>query len=228
MQRGIPPGPITTFLGWKDLGRNVRKGEKALVLCMPISVKARDQPSSNESAEQADGKEEKTFRRFLYRANWFTLAQTDGEPYQPQELPQWSEERALDTLGISRIPFDHTDGNVQGYAQGSSVAVSPIAFLPYRTLFHELGHVILGHTGESDQVDAEHTPKSLKEVEAESVALICCESLALAGAEYCRGYIQHWLAQENIPERSAHRIFRAADKILRSGRLDDAAASSCS
>ena len=34
--RGIPPGPLNTFPGWKALGRHVRKGEKALTLCMPI------------------------------------------------------------------------------------------------------------------------------------------------------------------------------------------------
>ena len=35
VERGIPPGPMATFLKWKELGRHVRKGEKALVLCQP-------------------------------------------------------------------------------------------------------------------------------------------------------------------------------------------------
>jgi hypothetical protein len=37
------------------------------------------------------------------------------------------------------------------------------------------------------------------------------------GAEYCRGYIQNWLHGGTIPERSAQRIFVAADKILKAG-----------
>jgi hypothetical protein len=37
------------------------------------------------------------------------------------------------------------------------------------------------------------------------------------GAEFCRGYIQNWLAGAEIPERSAQRIFAAADKILKAG-----------
>ena len=37
--RGITPGPIATFMGWKDKGRYVRKGERAIVLCMPITAK---------------------------------------------------------------------------------------------------------------------------------------------------------------------------------------------
>ena len=65
--------------------------------------------------------------------------------------------------------------------------------------------------------DSETLPRSLKEVEAESVALLCLESLGMDGAEYCRGYIQNWLAGATIPERSAQRIFVAADRILKAG-----------
>jgi hypothetical protein len=39
----------------------------------------------------------------------------------------------------------------------------------------------------------------------------------MPGAEYARGYIQNWLQGEVIPDESARRIFRAADKILKAG-----------
>jgi antirestriction protein ArdC len=112
---------------------------------------------------------------------------------------------------------------VQGFAKKRQVAINPLAQLPYKTFFHELGHVILGHTTEADFADAEATPRSLREVEAESVALLCCESLGLDGSEFCRGYIQNWLSRgsafnaEAIPEKSAQKIFRAADQIIRAG-----------
>ena len=67
-------------------------------------------------------------------------------------------------------------------------------------------------------MDGEQTPRHLREIEAESVALICCESLGLEGAEYCRGYIQHWLKTEReIPNQNAVRIFAAASAILKAG-----------
>jgi hypothetical protein len=67
-------------------------------------------------------------------------------------------------------------------------------------------------------VDGEQTPVHIREVEAESVALICCETLGLEGAEFCRGYIQHWLrAEKEIPNHSAARIFAAATSILKAG-----------
>jgi hypothetical protein len=54
------------------------------------------------------------------------------------------------------------------------------------------------------------------QVEAESVALICCETLGLEGVDFCRGYIHHWLKAENeIPYHSAARIFAAATSILK-------------
>ena len=88
--------------------------------------------------------------------------------------------------------------------------------MPAKTTFHELAHIELGHTSEAVH-DSEALPRSLKEVEAEAVALLCLESLGMPGVEYCRGYIQNWLAGAEIPKRSAQRIFSAADKILKAG-----------
>lgn len=34
--RKIEPGPIHTFRGWLKLGRQVRQGEKAITLVMPV------------------------------------------------------------------------------------------------------------------------------------------------------------------------------------------------
>jgi hypothetical protein len=67
-------------------------------------------------------------------------------------------------------------------------------------------------------VDTEQTARHIREVEAESVALICCETLGLYGADFCRGYIQHWLKSEKeIPNQSTARIFAAATAILKAG-----------
>jgi len=148
----------------------------------------------------------------------FVLAQTDGTEYQPPAIPEWNEERALAALDIRRVPFEDLDGNTQGYAKrGRKIVVSPIAALPVKTLFHEVGHVMLGHTDEGDLADTERTPRDIREMEAEAVSLLCCESLGLPGAEYSRGYIQSWGQGQTFSERSAQRIFHAADQILRSG-----------
>jgi hypothetical protein len=64
--------------------------------------------------------------------------------------------------------------------------------------------------------DSERTPRDIREVEAESVAYICCSILGLPGLQECRGYIQGWLAGGDITDRSAQRIFGAAEKDLKS------------
>src|SRR5262249_55961378 len=37
--RGIALGPIASFNRWKELGRHVKRGEKAIELCMPVTCK---------------------------------------------------------------------------------------------------------------------------------------------------------------------------------------------
>jgi antirestriction protein ArdC len=215
-QRGINPGPIATFKQWEALGRHVLRGEKALVLCVPVTPKTKEPPADEDVADAA-AKEERVF--FTFRARWFVLSQTDGEPYEPLNVPTWDEARALTTLGISTVPFDHLDGNVQGYATAEgSIAINPVAAIPHKTLFHEAAHVLLGHAKD------ETISRSLREVEAEGVALLCCEALGLDGAEYARGYLQHWLRTEEIPEQSAQRIITTAHRILEAGNQDTGSA----
>jgi hypothetical protein len=216
--RGLQPGPINTFPKWKDLGRYVKRGERALMLCMPITRKRRDDAGGDESNGEG------TFTSFIYKARWFVLSQTDGQELGPTTIPDWDAEHALANLGIERVAFENTDGNCQGYARDRNIAINPVAQLPHKTLFHEAAHVVLGHTAEGNFSDGEMTPRNLREVEAESVALLCCESLGLEGADYCRGYIQNWLYRgigfdsNAIPEKSAQKVFRAADQIIRAGR----------
>jgi len=115
------------------------------------------------------------------------------------------------------VPFAALDGNTLGYAKGRTIAISPVNPLPQKTTFHELAHVLLGHTGEAVH-EGPDLSRNLREVEAEAVALICCEALELEGAEYARGYIQAWLRGQKNPDTSAQRIFKVADQILRAGR----------
>ena len=212
-RRGIALGPIASFNRWKELGRYVKRGEKAIELCMPVTCK---RTVKEEREDGSEAEMEITFKRFVFRRNWFMLSQTDGAEYQAPSIPAWDRARALQTLNVEEIPFEMLNGNCQGYAKGQQIAVNPVAQMPAKTTFHELAHIELGHTTEAVH-DSESLPRNLKEVEAESVALLCLESLGMDGAEYCRGYIQNWLSGAEIPERSAQRIFSAADKILKAG-----------
>ena len=210
-ERELEPGPMATYPKWQELGRQVRKGEKALTLCMPITIKRKDEPRDDD-ADVA------VFTRFVYKSRWFVLSQTEGEPVAEPEIPRWDADRALEALGVEQIPFESTDGNCLGYARERAIAINPVNPLPHKTRFHELAHVLLGHSAEGVQADTEITPRNLRECEAESVALVCCAALELPGVAECRGYIQSWWGPgHQIPERSAQRVLKVADQILKAG-----------
>jgi hypothetical protein len=161
---------------------------------MPITRKHRDEEASA-NTDEANGQH--TYTAFVHKPRWFVISQTTGDEFAPPRMPEWDADRALAALDIERIAFTDTDGNCQGYARKRQIAINPVAQLPHKTLFHE----------------------------AEAVAMLCCEALNLEGADYCRGYIQNWLCPalgyngDAIPEKSAQKILRSADQILRAGRL---------
>jgi antirestriction protein ArdC len=217
-ERKIPLGPIATYAKWQALGRQVRRGEKAIWLCQPVTIKKR-----NEGAEQDD----EVVTLFTYKPKWFFLAQTDGPEIAAVATPGWDRTRALAGLHIAEEPFAALDGNCQGYAHHRTIAVSPVAAHPLKTFTHEVAHVVLGHTTEQTQTDSDLTPRTLREVEAEATAMLVCAALGLPGVELSRGYIQHWNGTGNeIPEKSCQRIFKAADAILKAGRAPVAEAQS--
>jgi antirestriction protein ArdC len=216
LARAIQPGPMATYAKWRELGRHVRNGEKAIVLCQPVTLKR-----IIENDDGGDNSE--IFTRFVYRPHWFVLAQTDGEDLQAAPIPTWDRAKALQILNVTEIPFDVPDGNVLGFARGRTIAVSPLNPLPHKITFHELTHVLLGHMAEGGHADGDLTPRNLRECQAEAVALLCCAALSLPGVESSRGYIQAWWGVGNpIPERSAQRILKAADAILKAGTIEEA------
>ena len=219
VDRGIEPGPINTYPGWTALGRQVRKGEKAITLCMPITVKRTPKTRIAEPETPADDPQHMTW--FVFKPRWFALSQTEGEPLPEPEIPSWDTDHALAALDVREIPFDHVDGNCLGFARDRSIAINPVNPLPHKTRFHELAHVLLGHTADGVQADAEITPRNLREVEAEATALLCVAALALPGVAECRGYIQSWWGHAHeIPEPSARRVLRVADQILKAGTTE--------
>ena len=87
---------------------------------------------------------------------------------------------------------------------------------------HELGHIILGHTM-PHRHDEYVLHRGLMEFEAEGTAYLVMNELNLLDdetASHSRGYIHHWLQEEQPPEASIRRVFRAAEAILRAGRVD--------
>src|SRR5260370_362563 len=137
--RGLEPGPINTFPGWQALGRSVKAGERALILCMPIIRKCRDEEADEGERNEENGA--RAFTSFMHKARWFVISQTIGDEFTPPRLPEWDAEQALAALDIEQIAFTDTDGNCQGFARKRQVAINPVAQLVTKTLFHEAAHL---------------------------------------------------------------------------------------
>src|SRR5438067_1985578 len=99
-RRGITLGPIASFNRWKELGRYVKRGEKAIELCMPVTVK---RTVTEPGPDGNDVETEVPFKRFVFRRSWFMLSQTDGAAYQVPAIPSWDRGRALQTLNVEEI-----------------------------------------------------------------------------------------------------------------------------
>src|SRR5205085_1549976 len=94
----LQPGPINTFPKWKDLGRYVKRGERALTLCMPITCKRRNDETDDDESNEG------TFTSFVYKARWFVLAQTEGEEITLPIMPKWEATivEAISKIGCIR------------------------------------------------------------------------------------------------------------------------------
>jgi len=203
-------GPVATYQRWQELGRHVVKGAKAASILRPIMRKV----------EEEDGEETMRVRGFKWVRCIFGIDQTEGEELEPWEPAEWNKERALGALGIGLTAFKAMDGDIQGYSTGREVAINPVAAYPFKTLFHELGHVTLGHTT-GQQLEEYRAHRGIKEFQAESVAYLAMhelDALEQFNAAESRAYIQNWLQGREPSEKHIREVFSATDKILRAGR----------
>ena len=207
--------PIASYKSWQEKGRQVRKGEKGIALFLPVTkkIEIESKTDTNESTEAV-------FTKFILKNNWFALDQTEGEAFIPELFSiAWDANKAMSILNIIEVSFDSICGNTMGYAKDNEIAINPLNPLKHKTRFHEMAHILLGHTAENTLLsDDERTPKHIREIEAEGVAFMMTSILELDGIKQSRHYIQSWLQTEKIPNESARKIFTITDKLLKAGQ----------
>ena len=219
--RGLEPGPINTFPGWQALGRTVKRGERALILCMPITRKVRD-----EEAQESEGENgERTFTSFHAqgRAGSLSIKQSAKNSHRHACRNGMQSERLRHSTSNRSLSLTRTATvrDTQRSARSRSILWPNCRI---RHFFMKLAHVVLGHTTEADFTDTERTPKNLREVEAEVSRFALLRSLEprrrrLLPRLYPElAMSRDWHNGDAIPEKSAQKIFRAADQILRAGR----------
>ncbi len=222
-------GYTATYNGWKSAGRQVVKGAKAVTVLKPIMVPEKD--AAGNVVKNADGKAVMKLVGFT-TLNQFRVEDTidtaTGErgftpPPPPVDvthdfeawkhlLPLFEEQFKV------RISFEEEiPGGVNGFFRFSDRAITVktggrSSGAIFRTLCHELAHSEL-------HPDASHDERSVREMEAESVAAVVCRAMGMPTDTYSFNYVAVW-AGENADgldkkiKASGQNITRAADKIL--------------
>ena len=178
---------VAGFKAWQKLGRQVRKGERAIRIFAPMVYRARD--DEDEETRRVAG-----FRS----AAVFDISQTDGA-----ELPEFTFAERLEGdddgglyerlaalakregLEVSRAP-ELARGETNGYYTGSLIWVRPdvSARMAAKTMAHELGHHFAGHTLGSC--------REAREITAESVAFVTLGHYGIDTGAYSFGYLASW------------------------------------
>jgi hypothetical protein len=217
--------PMGSWATWKKLGRHVLKDSRAGFVIVPLLVNE-PEPELAPDNETLEEKRERVARLIGFKLvrGVFPLSATGGKELPHVDPPGWNLAQALDKLGIREVPFDQTNGNIQGVSRGLEFAINPIAVNRPKTIFHEIGHMVLGHTIGSYPPDLH---RGQMEGEAEAVALLSMKEVGLLDedtASHIWGYLKHWMGDDGFPETSIRRIFRTVEAILRAGRVATATA----
>lgn len=209
---------VAGYKTWKSMGRQVKKGEKAISIIAPCPHKKRVEYLNEDGEKEL---KEVTFN--TYKAvPVFDISQTDGK-----ELPVVCKSLTGEVDGYERMrevlaavaPVPVKDEDIQGSANGYySFAEKRIAIKKgmseaqtIKTTVHEIAHSMM-HTEKSDRDQAE--------VEAESVAFTVCNYFGIDSGDYSFGYLATWGDKDILKksltaiQKTAHRIIEGIEKGL--------------
>lgn len=187
---------VTGYDRWKSMGRQVRKGEKAIKIIAPVQVKEKQQrqkldenrqPILDENGNPEQEEVEVSVQKFK-ATNVFDVSQTDGEPLQTLETKELTAGvenydmflKAVEHVAPVPIRFDELSGKEKGYfhlgRQEIVIQKNMAESQTLKTAIHETAHSIL-HNRTEDSKESELKKRQTKEVEAESVAFARSDSI---------------------------------------------------
>lgn len=197
---------VAGYRTWQRLGRQVRRGEKGIVIIAPMVGRR----------EEVDG-DERVVRGFR-AARVFDIEQTDGEPLPELEVtrgdPGGHAARIREFAKLHGIDVEYSDGI--GLANGASTGGKILlrrGLEPadeFATLVHEVAHELL-HQG-LDR--SQRPPLTVRETEAEAVSFTVSNAIGLEVGGAARDYIQMYRGDAAVLRAALDRVHRVATSIL--------------
>ena len=195
---------VAGYRTWIQLGRRVKRGEKAIRILAPIMWRTKNEDEEEKVA---------AFRA----ACIFDVSQTDGKPLaefakvngDPGEYA--SRLRGLVADNGIKLEYSNAIGSAQGLsAEGRIVLRRDLEPAEeFSTLAHELAHEMLHQSGESSR------SKTVRETEAEAVAFVVCQAIGLDANSSASDYIQLYDGDKKTLIESLERIQQTAGEIIR-------------
>lgn len=199
---------VAGFHTWKELGRNVKRGEKGILILAPMISRKR---SDEEEGEESD-------RLYGFKPVYvFDISQTDGK-----ELPEFATvkgdpgshlERLKKVVSESGVRVEYSDaiGSALGMSSGGKIRLRkglPTAE-EFSVLAHEFAHELLHQGQEKDEKS-----RTTLETEAEAVAFVVCQAVGLDTNTASSDYIRLYDGNKETLSESLEAIQAAARKIL--------------
>ena len=114
MKKGLAPQKVASYTTWKKLHHQVKKGEKAIKIFAPCTVKKVDVntnvPATPEELQALESMESKEGTIYTFKVvSVFELKQTDGDPLPITEAPQITWQQAIKEAKQIAFPEKYTE-----------------------------------------------------------------------------------------------------------------------
>jgi len=200
---------VAGFHAWKQLGRNVKKGVKGIMILAPVVLRKNKEKATS---EEDHGKTTVGFRVVYVFDQIDTegkslceLGSAQGDPTgYIEQLKQFIAERGI------QLEYSGAIYPAQGQCSPGKIVLltGQSAAEEYATLAHEAAHSLL-HMQERRA----ETTKRVRETEAEAVAFVVCEAIGIK-AKNSVDYIHLYSGDRETLAESLEHVQRASAEIL--------------
>ena len=211
---------VAGYNTWKQLGRQVKRGEKGIMILAPCNFRAslereKIDPLTGQALLGPDGKplteKVKIAPNRFKIAHVFDLSQTEG-----RELPQigvseltgdvadytgiYNRLTALSPLPVVQEDFQRSAKGYTSFTENRIVVKPGMSQVQtIKTLVHEIAHAKLHKP--DDILDVPRPDeRRRKEVEAESIAYVVCQHFGIDTTDYSLAYVAGWSKGRELTE----------------------------
>jgi antirestriction protein ArdC len=204
-------GRVAGYRTWQSFGRQVRKGEKGIMIFAPIFRKKPE--TASESIAIDESRSVATFRPVYV---W------DEQQTAGKDLPEIARVAGDPSVYLDRLEtFVRANGITLAFSSDIAPAKGmaekgKITLLPnqtpaetFATLVHEQAHVLLHQSARRAE-----TTKRIRETEAEAVAFVVCRAIGLDTSTAAQDYMALYGGDAKLLLESLEHVRQTASLIL--------------